>query len=334
MHLVMDIYKIRYSHGKIEQGEASRKEEQSIIEAALENIRRNLKVISNKMRKPFVFLCVSEGATTLSILSEWYTQIESVVQQAGGTLFVILNTGVGLGMIDDEEYQKRLKTISTVLHEVKSPKIITNNVIRRRRQPGEKESRQLTYDNSTFDYYFSLMLYSLALASAAKPHGSDLENLFSPGSIHVVTTPSIVKDYVEFNREIQAGSVGFMSMGHLGGKGPAPLLVEVEESVDGCVIVGYSERRVKSLTEAFKKRWPSIHYCSYSIKAVRERTSRLNRILSVLALPIFEEQYSVNAWSVEPAVVFFTAKISSEEAIQAIDEARKFFKNHRVEKRT
>lgn len=327
MQIILDIFKIKYGEGSVEKGKINRHEEwTTTLSEALKHVRNVLEKISDRRRKPFVFVCISEGATTLSIQSEWIRPIEDEVRRVGGVMFTILNTGLGLGAINDDEFKKRMEVIHEVLHETRTPKIITNNVIRRRRRSGGGEISELVFDNEVFDYYFSLMLYTLAIATIGDPQGADLENLFSPGSIHAVTTPVVIRSYDEFRKESESGNVSFMFMGDLGSGTPAPCLIEVQERVNGSVIVGYSADRVKSITDAFKTKMPAVHYSSYSIKPVREERSILNRISSIASLPVVEERSSRRGWSGEPAIVFFTARITGEEAVQAIIKAREFFK--------
>lgn len=328
MKVVIDEFKIRHGERSIDKAIVNRKEERPIFSESMRVAEEVLKRISSSGRKPFIEFCCGEGATSLSACAEWVQEIESLASRYGGSVRIYVNTGVDLGSISQEEFEKRLNTLRKVLYLTRSPKILANNVLRKRNTEGTKHSSDtvdegLIFDNEVFDYHFLQVIYAHSIAALAEPLMSDLENLYQPSTYHVVSTPVSVGNFDDFVAVNRSTGISFMTVADLGAGYPAPFIEDAASRIDGVVIVGYSRDRVKSLLEAFRKVYPGILYVGYAVKPVREERSLLNRLFNKISIPIKEEeQVRYRAWRAEQALVFFTARISEDEAIQSIVKAR------------
>lgn len=331
MHIVIDEFKIKYSESSLAKGVANRREEALVRDNALKIVRKTLDRISSQGRRPFVFFSISEGATTLSLYIEWARFMEEEVARAGGVMFLMINTGHGLGTISEEEYQVRAEVIGSTLRNARCPVIVTNNIIRRKRNikiqsRHEEILPDIVIDNEVFDPYYMLTLYILSIAASSDPLGADLENLFRPGTIHAITNPVLARNFDDFHNELKTGGISFMTTATLGTSGPAPYLSDVLDRVDGCVILGYYKEHVQELMSALQAHLPGIMYCSYAVKPVLEHKSLRNKLANSVRIPSFEKEKHSRKWAKEPAFVFFTAKISAEEALEGIAKARELFK--------
>lgn len=329
MRVVIDEFKIRHGERSVDKAIANRREELPIFSTSMKIAEEVLKRISSSGRKPFIEICCGEGATSLSACIEWVQEIEDLASRYGGSLRIFINTGIDLGSISQDEFERRLEYMKRLFHLTKSPKIIANNVLRRRVERGVEQravDKGLVFDNIVFDFNFLQVIYAHAVAALAEPLMSDLENLYLPKTYHVVSTPVFVANYDDFVARNKSIGISFMTMTDLGTGYPAPFVEDAISRVNGVVIVGYSRDRVKGLIDVFQKVFPGILYVGYAVKTVREERSILSRLFGKVSFPVKEEQVRYRTWEVEQALVFFTARISEDEAIQSIVRAREEFK--------
>jgi len=306
---------IRKGDERLEVAISQRKSEQYQLNSGLEWLRKELEKISKKQRsQPYVIIHVSDGATSLSVLLEWFPLIQDIVESFGGFLIIVLNIGHKVATIPVEEYKLREDVIANFLKEkVRPPVIVTTNCFR--------VGDEVVDANVSFDEHYLVAVYVLDRFSIAKPLKEDLSNLLKPGSIHTISVPVEAADFTSF--ETRVANTSFMFFGRMGASREAPLVEEAEEEIDGILLLGSTEERLRSIIPSFEDKWPGRRIVAYATESAERR-------VKIPFIPAVHSTKPAKAWIRESFFAVFTASLELEEVRQAIKDLREFWREKTV----